>query len=105
MTSHLVKEALIKYKRSLQDLKRAATRQILKLMATSWRPIVLNKEFNNVDVRFKSCPAGLSGYSALCVIFLRRGQPCLHKNALIAKQPESQRLFRLNQSFLKAPGE
>ncbi len=95
MTSHLVKEALIKYKRSLQDLKRAATRQILKLMA-----VVLNKKFNNVDVRFKSCPAGLSGYSALCVIFLRRDQPCLHKNVLIAKQPEGQRRFRLNQRFL-----
>ena len=50
-----LKEPLIKYKRPLQGLKRSATRRCLKLMA-----VVLQENSNNVDERFKPCPAGLS---------------------------------------------
>ncbi len=60
----MLKEALIKSKRSLQHLKRVATRQVSQLMA-----VVLNKKLNNVDMRFKSCPTGLSGSSALRVAY------------------------------------
>ena len=65
-------EPLIKYKRSLQDLKRVATRQVSQLMA-----VVLDKKLNDIDARFKHCPAGAFmflriyapiGYSALFIL-------------------------------------
>lgn len=116
----LVREPLIKYKTSLQDLKltapssrplppsleakHAAIRRSSKLMAPSWRPIVLNKSCNNIDARFKPtqatpCPTGLSGWPTLGVIVFRRDQSCHQNDALIVNQPESQSRFRLDQRF------
>ena len=63
----LSKELLIKYKRSLQDLKHVATRQVSQLMA-----VVLDKKLNDIGACFKSCPEGLSCYYALRVIFPMR---------------------------------
>jgi len=80
----------------LLDLKGVNARQSSKAMA-----VVLGKRFNEAVAPFRSSPTGLSGYFALRVIFLRRDQSCLQKNALIAKQPERQRYHRLNQRFLK----
>jgi hypothetical protein len=78
---------------------------------------VLSESGNNVDVRFKPYPTGLSSGPALDVasmdggkgrelgavslIVFWRDQSCLQNNALIANQLEGQRSFRLDQRFLK----
>jgi hypothetical protein len=75
--------------------------------------VVLSESGNNVDVRFKPYPTGLSSGSTLGVaskdggkgrelgavslIVFWRDQSCLQNNALIANQLEGQRSFRLDQ--------
>ena len=61
----------------------------------------LGERFNKAVMPASSSPAGLSSGSVLIVIFSRRDQSCLRKNALITKQLECQRYHRLNQRFLK----
>ncbi len=79
--------------------------------------VVLSESGNNVDVRFKPYPTGLSSGSTLGVasmdggkgrelgavslIVFWRDQSCLQNNALIANQLEGQRSFRLDQRLLK----
>ena len=43
-------------------------------MATSWGPIVLSESGNNVDVRFKSYPTGLSSGFTLGVTSMDGGK-------------------------------
>ena len=47
LSKAFVEEPLIKSKMSLQDFKRSATRRRSTLMATSWRPQVLNENGTN----------------------------------------------------------
>jgi len=95
-TLRLFKEPLIKSIMPLLDLKGVNARRSSKAMT-----VVLGKRFNEAVAPFRSSPTGRSGYFALSVIFLRRDQSCLQKNALIAKQPDCQRYHRLDQRFLK----
>ena len=61
----------------------------------------LGERFNKAVTPVSSSPTGLSSGSVLSVIFSRRDQSCLRKNALITKQLECQRYHRLDQRFLR----
>jgi hypothetical protein len=65
----VLEQPLIKYKRSLQGFKRTATRRRLRLMV-----IVLSESGNNVDVRLKPYPTGLSSGSTLGVASMDVGK-------------------------------
>ncbi len=91
-----LKEPLIKSIIPLLELTGVNARRSSKAMA-----VVLGERFNKAVTPVSSSPTGLSSGSVLSVIFPRRDQSCLRKNALITKQLECQRYHRLNQRFLK----
>ena len=91
-----VKAPLINGIRSLRDLKRTGARRASPVMA-----LALGKKCNAATVRFRARPSGLSGGSAPCVANFRQADAWLLIVALIAKPPEGQRPYDINQRCLK----
>ncbi len=83
---------MIKYSMSLRDLKRAAARRNLQLMA-----VVLSKGCNTAEVRFRSRPKGPSAQSYLCVGTPFNVQTLLRDAALTYDCSEGQRYRILDQ--------
>ena len=94
-----LKEPVIKSIVPLLVLKRVNVRRSSKAMAA-----VFGEKFNKAVARMSSSPTGLSSSFARRVIFPRRDQSCLQKNALIAKPLESQRYHRLDHRLLTILG-